>query len=78
MGKLGKIVKQSKDVLDTEVGILVYDNMPVTYVILTFVDHYVVYLYDDDRDILVKGESEDLETAKDFAVSRLLQEINIH
>lgn len=64
---------------DVDVGIMIYKNEDVlNYLTLTYDDHYEVFLslYDDERDYLVVGKSDDLDDAKQLAVAELDKKIN--
>lgn len=89
--KLEGIIQGAVGVIDIDTGILLYKDGRikelVNYIILTYPNHYEVYLHLFDsgeppfRDILVKGVNENLHRAKDIAVENLqheLQKYNYH
>ena len=66
-----------KGVVEHDTGIMIYrDNHTLDYLILTYADHYVAYLYDGARDILVDAKAKKLEDAKDLAVEKIEKKLN--
>ncbi|HLR59654.1 MAG TPA: hypothetical protein VK094_04190, partial [Pseudogracilibacillus sp.] len=57
--------------------IMIYrDNHTLDYLILTYDNHHIVYLYDGDRDILVDAKAKNLEDAKELAVEKIEKKLN--
>ena len=64
-------------VINHDTGIMIYrDNHALDYLILTYADHYVAYLYDGDRDILVDAKAKNLEDAQELAVEKIEKKLN--
>ena len=67
------------DALEYETGIMLYDSLPVDFLMMRNESGWDVYLnlYDDEppyRNILVKGSARNLEDAKSIATQKLDEE----
>lgn len=82
MSKLDKLVADpnfGKGAKDYDTGIMLYQNKEaLNYIILTYVSYYEVYLslYDGSRDYLAYGKEDELEIAKELAISEIEKKIN--
>lgn len=71
LSKIEDIVSNTDDATNIDAGIMVNDDVSYNYLIVAFDDRYEVYLYNDEKDILVKGTSKYLADAKEKAVNEL-------
>lgn len=81
--KLEKLLEKpgfGKGALDIDTGIMVYNGEALTYLTLTYPDHYKVYLsvYDDiaPNDLLIETEGSTLREAQKLAEEELKRTVN--
>ncbi len=67
LAKIGNIDDANK----VDVGVMINNGVSVDYAIVATDDLYEVYLYDDEKNVLIKGVSKYLAHAKRYAVQEL-------
>jgi len=66
-----------KGVINHDTGIMIYrDNHTLDYLILTYANHHVVYLYDSDSDILIDAKAKNLDDAKELAEEKIEKKLS--
>lgn len=59
-----------------DTGIMIYDvDKPLTYLTMQYESEFNVYLYDDEKDILVNSRAKFLEDAKELAFEKMHQKL---
>lgn len=78
--KLGKILYDEevlKGITAIDSGMKVYrPDKVLDYLVLSYKDYHVAYLYDFERDILVHGKAKSLDDARELAEEKFEKKFN--